>query len=449
MRNVLERIENLSSVKQNLLSLKLAKTLSKENVSKDPINKQRLFAYIIPEEKESNNNIIDSKNLRTHLSTYLPSYMIPSNFIFTDAFPLKPNGKVDIKTLMQLKSSPKTSNEKNDLALPLSDNEKTMTAIWEELLEIDTISVYDNFFELGGDSILAIQLGVRIKQEFGIQLQMTKIFESPTIKELSQSLENTEPEKSWRFLIPIQPEGTNPPIFAIHNLGEGFHPFRTLAKHLGEDQPLYGLFYGFNSQNLEIYNKNTENEVEELASVYVEEMIKFQPEGPYFIIGACYGGNIAYEMCQQLIDADKEIGALILLDSFGPGGSKRLPFAKKIKTVLNGIPELGISGTFARIKTYIKFKIEEFQNSTSPFEHPSEHSEYPGDVILFRAMDRGLILRYEIDPYLGWSSIVKGNLEVYDYPGGHNELEIMTEPHITILADRIKLSISQFTNKDL
>ncbi|GAB1340024.1 hypothetical protein ACE1SV_66140 [Streptomyces sp. E-15] len=142
-----------------------------------PGNKQ-LIAYIVP----TPGNTPTTHQLRTHLQQQLPDYMIPTTYITLDQLPLTPNGKVDTKAL------PAPDHHRPQLetvyTAPRTDTERTLAAVWSEILGIDTIGIHDNFFELGGDSIISIQMIARAKK-FGVHLTPRLIFKNQTIAEIA------------------------------------------------------------------------------------------------------------------------------------------------------------------------------------------------------------------------------------------------------------------------
>lgn len=187
--------------------------------------------------------------------------------------------------------------------------EYQLTKIWEEVLNIPSISIEDNFFDLGGHSLLAVKLFSQVEKRFGKSLPLALLFQAPTIKKLASLLHDSGWSPNWSSLVPIQPYGSKPPFFCVHPGGGNVLYYSDLAKHLGLDQP----FYGFQAQGLdgisEPYTK-----IEDMASHYIQDMQKIQPEGPYLLGGFCLGGTIAFEMAYQLQLQGKEVALLALMD---------------------------------------------------------------------------------------------------------------------------------------
>jgi acyl carrier protein len=122
------------------------------------------------------------ETLREHLAKYLPDYMRPTLFQHLDSLPLNPNGKVDRKAL----PAPVVYAR---AALPETPTERQLSALWLSLLQIESAGVDSNFFELGGNSLLGTQLINQAKKHFGIELPVTALFESPTVRRLAQVID--------------------------------------------------------------------------------------------------------------------------------------------------------------------------------------------------------------------------------------------------------------------
>ncbi|MCB9253007.1 MAG: amino acid adenylation domain-containing protein, partial [Flavobacteriales bacterium] len=118
----------------------------------------------------------------------LPDYLIPSAMIHVEEFQLLPNGKIDNRKLLSL---PIESREREEYKKPITETEKKLVKIWEELLDSDKIGIHDNFFELGGDSIITIQLVSRARK-VGLELQVGDVFTYQTISRLSNLIGSRE-----------------------------------------------------------------------------------------------------------------------------------------------------------------------------------------------------------------------------------------------------------------
>jgi acyl carrier protein len=76
-----------------------------------------------------------------------------------------------------------------DRTAPRSDQEKTLAAIWSEVLELPDIGIHDNFFDVGGHSLLATKVIVRVNEHFGIDLPLSGVFRHPTVADLGVAVE--------------------------------------------------------------------------------------------------------------------------------------------------------------------------------------------------------------------------------------------------------------------
>ena len=168
----------------------------------DEINKQgELIAFCLLADK------IKFDDLRNHLKSKLPTYMIPSRFFSIEALPLTPNGKTDKKKL------------KNVPALPLdgcgeykaaeTQVQSLLVSVWENVLQRSGIGISDNFFMLGGDSIKAVQIASSV-YKLGYKLMVKDVFQYPSIENLSAQVkeldktENQSPVVGDVELTPIQ-----------------------------------------------------------------------------------------------------------------------------------------------------------------------------------------------------------------------------------------------------
>src|SRR5262249_25422510 len=110
--------------------------------------------------------------LRSHLQANLPSYMLPTSFVFLNSLPLTLSGKVNRKALPAPGVARGATFE--SYVGPRNPKELRLAKIWEEVLGIERVGVHDDFFEIGGDSLLTVQVANRATEE-GFPLTPTTI----------------------------------------------------------------------------------------------------------------------------------------------------------------------------------------------------------------------------------------------------------------------------------
>jgi amino acid adenylation domain-containing protein len=141
---------------------------------------QRLAAYIVAAPGKT----ATINELRRGLAQTLPDFMMPSNFVFLEDFPLLPNGKIDRRAL------PVPSIDRPVLpvpyAAPRDHTESTLTAIWMDVLQLERIGINDRFLDLGGDSLRATQILGRTLKSFGIDLSVSDVIRTETIAQMAE-----------------------------------------------------------------------------------------------------------------------------------------------------------------------------------------------------------------------------------------------------------------------
>lgn len=205
-----------------------------------------------------------------------------------------------------------------------NETEKTLAKLWEELLGVQPIGMHQNYFDLGGNSLLAVRLFARMHKEFGVNLPLATLFEAQTIEELARVLDNKDTGE-WSPLVTIQPAGSKPPFFCIHGGGGNVLIYRSLSQHLGTNQP----FYGLESQGLD-GRRPLLTTIGDMAELYVREIRRVQPHGPYFLGGYCMGGTVALEIAQRLTGMGEKVALLALFDTANWAAIRRNVFYDKM-----------------------------------------------------------------------------------------------------------------------
>jgi amino acid adenylation domain-containing protein len=270
-------------------------------------SEKQLIAYVV----ENVNATVTDAELRQFLSLRLPDYMLPAAFVKLDALPLNPNGKVDRQALPLPIAGNATSGGSS--ATPTTPLEQQLLHIWQQILGVEGLGIDDNFFAIGGHSLLVMQLFAQIYQQLGRTLPPMILFQAPTIRQLAQQL---QPEFAIAAPQPsvytFQVGKNKPPLICFPAAGNNLLYCRVLARYLNPNQPIYGI----REPNLQ----NVPLRVQTVISYYLEELLSFQPQGPYYLAGYSFGGILAYEVAQHLCQRGHQVALLALLEPAHPMG---------------------------------------------------------------------------------------------------------------------------------
>ncbi|TRU30638.1 MAG: amino acid adenylation domain-containing protein, partial [Microcystis aeruginosa Ma_MB_S_20031200_S102] len=167
-------------------------------VRDDTTGDKRLVAYIVPQSEKT----ITINEIRQFLKAKLPGYMIPNAFVILDTLPLTANGKIDRRALPPPESSIETSDK---YVAPRNPIEDILVTVWSEVLKVEKVGINDNFFELGGHSLLATKLVAQIRDRLKVELPLRQLFNSATLAELAQGIEQLKQQKSDTIVPTILP----------------------------------------------------------------------------------------------------------------------------------------------------------------------------------------------------------------------------------------------------
>ncbi len=168
-------------------------------INEDDTMEKSLVAYIIPSGSFAKEEILD------YLRSRLPEYMIPSAVIEMEKLPLTANGKIDRKALPKMQQDVQTAYV---YVAPRTEVEEQLTAIWQELLKVERISIYDNFFELGGHSLMITRVASAINKIFNLSIPVKILFAVNRIADLADYIE----------LQTISEENTSARFSEVHEL---------------------------------------------------------------------------------------------------------------------------------------------------------------------------------------------------------------------------------------
>lgn len=125
-----------------------------------------------------------SQRLHTQLGKRLPKHMIPTDFVFLQALPLAPTGKVDRRALPR----PQRQTVEQPVSDVMTPLQQKVAALWKDLLKVPSVKPSDHFFESGGHSLLAARLLLRIQDALGVEVSLRALYDSPTLAGLVQHI---------------------------------------------------------------------------------------------------------------------------------------------------------------------------------------------------------------------------------------------------------------------
>jgi acyl transferase domain-containing protein/thioesterase domain-containing protein/acyl carrier protein len=351
---------------------------------------------------------------------------------------------------------PQASSGSENIAKTDSKVETVLAEWWQELLGVEQVGLDDDFFDLGGHSLIAVRLFSKIKKTFRVDLALSTLFESRTIRQLANlvrqvgtSTAGGVPEIDTPTIVPIRSQGSRLPLFLISGLGGGVIKFHTLARSLGEDQPVYAL----QPQGID-RRKPFLTRVEDMAAYYIGQLKNIQPQGPYCLAGYSFGGYVVFEMAQQLHAAGETVALVGFLDTIeyqyrerlrGTSGARWQRWEMRINRLKKG----GRSYVHEAVKSFVeRIAYRVFGKLDRPLPQrfstlPSVNgfamsqyrpSVYPGQLAIFRSVNREET--FENDELLGWGGLAEGGIEVFDITGSH--LEMLYEPNVRVLAEKLR-----------
>ena len=406
----------------------------------------RLVAYVVLGEP------VPEQKLRQFMREILPDYAMPAAFLFLEALPLSPNGKVDLSALPEISDS---FDIQENFVAPRDPVETEIAEIWSALLQRHPISVDDNFFDIGGDSLAAVDLVLQLEKKYQRSLPISVLMQSPTIAGLADLI-HSDRNVQWSSLVPIRPQGNRPPLFCIHADG-GVLFYYNFARSMPEGIPVYGL----QARGL-IGGHRPHTNVCEMAADYIAEMKTVQPNGPYHLVAYSLGGMVSLEIGNQLIALGEQVAFIGLLDAYGPNYPQLTSagnlFSYKVSVHANTLKVNSLRGKLkylwirATKRTGIVISNlfgDLFMALHLPLPHIIRYNyvsrilndvvydhnldPHPGVVTIFRAsiQPENIIP----DPSLGWDEYVSGELKIVNVTGTHNS--IMGEPHLRLLVEAV------------
>ena len=263
---------------------------------------KRLVGYIATHQNQPATFV---NELRKYLHDKLPDYMIPTALFTLDDLPLTANGKVDKRVLPRPDIT--WHDREQDFVSPRNTLEEMLASAWSSVLGIKQVSVHDNFFELGGHSLLAVRVVDEIKSLSGITIKVADLFRHATVAELAESLSDSdqtaEVSNYGQYLESIRPANGNTHLVIVGA------KLRVPLEMLPPEITVWWL----KMDGLHVWPPK-HIDLPHQAAIHAQELSREIPSGTILLCGHSYGGAVAIEVAQQLMQAEKYDVKLILLE---------------------------------------------------------------------------------------------------------------------------------------
>jgi amino acid adenylation domain-containing protein len=418
------------------------------------VGTRSLTAYVVPAADGTDTSGF-AADLRGHCVARLPDYMVPSVFVPLDELPLTRNGKIDRAWLPE----PHGGGSEAAFIPPQTPVQSIIAGVWQEVLGVSRVGIHDGFFDLGGDSMTALHLTGRLQRTLGRGVSLALLYRTRTPAALAAALDRP-PEPDWpSAVIPLRTTGRRPPLFCVHPKNGTVFCFASLARTLDDDRPVYGI----QAHSLELARR-PHTRIEDMASAYLSDLLRVQPEGPYHLCGYSLGGLIAYEMACQLRARGCDVARLVLLDS-SPILDDVLPSLEELDAMddvdflvsefsqhlpvtdesLRALPAdarlphiMDLAGTAGLLAEHMDLRtMRQYVDIARDHTRAAlayEPGPYSGSALLLRTVDPAE--PEDADPHWGWDPLVHDGLDVEILPGEH--ITMLSEPHLSAVVERLR-----------
>ncbi len=386
------------------------------------VKDDKLICYVVPVQSFSAERVAEWKQ-QAQLS--LPMYLQPAEYIALQELPLKENGDIDFDALQRIERQVTTANS---FVAPRNETEQLVAALWAELLGTDKVSATDNFFAIGGEVQLAELMAKRLEKVTGKAITLTTISAGPTVEEIAIAIVSGAKVVSAGSIVPLKPSGSKIPLYIIHGDDISINEFTAVAKHMDQDQPVFGFQAKAPETNGEAPT------MQQIAADYIQQMLKHNHGGNVALAGYSYGGYIAYEMACQLAAIGKPVKMLGMFDVYAYTKEESGPNADKQK---GGLPK-----AMFLLNSLIKQPLEtiEYQSASTKDKLAGLFSGQKRDVSTLHATYETACLNYTLQPhdgiidlfrvqkrvyflndmkFLGWRPFAKKGIRVHEIPGDH------------------------------
>jgi thioesterase domain-containing protein/aryl carrier-like protein len=423
-------------------------------VRNDASGEKQLAAYVAMAPGQAAPSV---EALRAHLRKTMPDFMLPAVFSVQPSLPLTTSGKVDRRALPDLAAG--AAPTAGDFVAPGTELERKVAAIWSQTLGVPRVGLGDDFFALGGHSLAALKLITRLR-DAGYELEVAELFQHSSLGGMIGALKPVASESvtmtSGEYVVRVK-EG-RPGVMPLCLLPSDFGDlliYANLIPLLSPEQPCIGL------QCPHMYeNDEGITSMPALAAFFIRHLQAVQPQGPYMLAGYCFGGFVALEMAKQLRAAGHTVAMLGLIDArpYRP----RVERSEYLMMLLQGAFHARPSDWWRYLSARWAMRRETKLIDSMARLHPDQlgrrelnrwvletrvmhnyRSEgYAGPVTFFYPEES----QYQLygDPSCGWLYQAE-RVFLHKVPGSH--LNMMKDPHVRLLAEKLAFCIQQATGK--
>lgn len=385
---------------------------------------------------------LNANALRAHMAKTLPEHMVPVAYVRLNALPLTPNGKLDRNALPAPQG---TDFGTQSFEPPVGDIECAIAEIWGGLLHIKQIGRHDNFFALGGHSLMALRFAPLLERFLDRTISPAAIFDAPTPAALATFINSLGNQPRSDHIVPlVQSASGKPPLFIFHGSDGRLGDYVYLVNHLDLDRQVFGLELGPLEGRL-----GYDLTFEMMCERYVAEILKTNHEGPYWLCGFCFGGNVAYEVAQHLTARGLEVH-LIMIDAY-PVSQQRV----MLGWILCQQEKIRKTGLFPSIIQRINKRISRSVDGDPDFDRLRKldkvikryaYHPYDGPATLIICDEpNGWIAKMFPDKLNGWSKLLKGETKAAHIAGYHTEF--LKDPTVQQVAAQIGIILQSGSAK--
>lgn len=252
--------------------------------------------------------------LRRHVASLLPAYMVPTSVQLIDRFPLTTATKVDRKALSRAyeEGPGRAEQEPDDDAFESPEGwiEETVAEVFRSVLNVSSVGANDDFFELGGHSLMAVRVALTVSESVGVHVSVRDMYEASTPRGLASRIERTMRQapsttsaKAGPCTTRIKKADGGPTMYMVHDVFGLATPYRALAPHLDVN------LVGFNDP---YFGRDGFKTLSAMADHYAAQIAPC--EAGIIVMGWSFGGTVAAEVVARLEDCGIR-ASLVLVDA--------------------------------------------------------------------------------------------------------------------------------------